>query len=299
MAKWLTFAPILDNYNFSLLKQARDVKIGYIKLLAIPDWLKSEEILKYLSFNSKQKMKDAQFMFVSEYNADSLGDPDPEWKGEKPRGKQHIALERIQISNLALWLAHPSPLAFDLVFHVDSDKQISREHFLTDPIKHHIRDAHNYHFKKQFGLANSLSLSIHDLNRNNSVWTAMRTLFDALTSKSWENRFLLLWIVLEALFGTSTEITYRLSHRIAFFLSKNRKNAAELCKEVKCSYDWRSKVVHGMRHKLKQDESEQILYVTESLVRNALLKILKDKVLIGIFTSSDKREIYLDDLFFT
>ena len=299
MAKWLTFAPILGNYNTDFLKKIGNVKIGYVKLIVIPDWLKADELLKYLSFSNKQEMKDAQFMFVSEYSADSLGDPDPEWSGEKPRGRQQMALEKIQISNLALWLACPSPIAFDLVFHVDTDSQILREFFSTGHIIHHVNDSQNRHSKKQFNLAHSLSLSIQALNRETTVWVAVRTLFDALKSRSWENRFLLLWIILEALFGTSTEISYRISQRIGFFLSKSRKDAAELYKEAKRSYDWRSKVVHGMRHKLKQDESEQILYMTEYMVRNALFKILTDRKLIGIFTgNNDKREIYLDSLIF-
>jgi len=300
MAKWITFAPILGNHRIhKTLEGYEDFEIGYVKFKRIPDWLKSEEIVKYLSFYNKEEIKDAKWMFISEYEANSLGEPDPEWRGEKQRGKQHSAVERIQISNLALWIARPSSLTFNMMFHVDSDKKILRECFTRPPIKPHSNDDRNYHSKKDLELANDISLSIQNLQRNSSIWLASRTLYEALTSDIWEVRFLLLWIVLEALFGASTEITYRISQRIGFLLSVDKKTAFDLYKEAKVSYNWRSKIVHGKRHKLEQSKSAQVLYNTECLVRNAVLKILKDKELIKIFSSSDNtREEYLDNLVF-
>ena len=138
-----------------------------------------------------------------------------------------------------------------------------------------------------------------NLKRDNSLWLANKTLFEALTSNSWETRFLLFWIVLETLFGASSEVTYRISHRIGFFLSSDRGEAKKICAKVKNCYSWRSKIVHGMRGKLKESESEEVLYNTERFARDALLKILRNNYLSKVFSGGEnQRGKFLDSLIF-
>lgn len=301
MARWVTVAPILENYNNLALDSmaTKPVAINDICINGVYKWIKDDDILKYLSYNNKKEVKDARCMFVAEYEASSLGDPDLSCKSEKPRGKQRIALEKIQICNMALWLSQPSPLGFNLVFHINADDKILRQSFITSPIRNHMRDAKKYHSKDDFKKAKQIYEIILSIKRDNSLWLANKTLFEALTSSAWETRFLLLWVVLESLFGTSTEVAYRISHRIGFFLSADRKEAENICSKVKLAYSWRSKIVHGLRHKLNQKESEEVLYNTECFARSALLKILEDPHLSKIFSSSeDGREKYLDSLLF-
>ncbi len=301
MSKWVTIAPILQKYNVLAQEKFKKIDVGNNAYLDIvPNWVKKENITRYLSFPDKKETEQAISMFISKYEATSLGDPDSNWPGETKRGKQNSALEKIQISNLALWLVQPSPLAFDLVFHIN-EEPIRRviQCFITFPIKHHKRDASNYHSKEQLSHSKDISLRIQALIRNNSLWLALRTLFDALRSVLWETRFLLLWVTLEALFGTSTELRYRISHRIGFFLSSDRMEAKKLCSRVKNSYDWRSKIIHGARYKLRRGESEKVLYETEHFARDALLRIMTDESLITVFSGDNKeREAYLDDLVF-
>jgi len=71
-----------------------------------------------------------------------------------------------------------------------------------------------------------------------------------------------------------------------------------LFRKAKASYDWRSKIVHGLRlAKLNPAKSRELLLDLESLVRQSLRKILGDQVLTEQFDGKDREE-FLDDLVF-
>jgi hypothetical protein len=80
-----------------------------------------------------------------------------------------------------------------------------------------------------------------------------------------EDRLLDFWIALEALFapdGRRGEITYKISRRIAFFLSDDRARRLQIAKRVKRSYTARSNIVHGdaiADLKAIGDETEELL----------------------------------------
>lgn len=303
MAKWYTITPINTSYNSRNVRLTKPIDLGCnVYFTIVPNWLNKVKGLENLSWYQRQVIEDAQYILVSEYEADSLGDPDLAWKGNKPRGKQDAALENIQLTNLALWLIKPSWIAFDTVLHIeerDSEK-ILRRSFSTQSVRPHDKDKDNYLELADFEKAHKLNLDLHDLQRTGSLWVASTTLWTAIISQSWEIRFLFLWIALEALFGTDTEIAYRISQRISFFISLKREDAPDLYKKVKESYKWRCQVVHGMKlHKLEREKSSLILYNTESFVRIASTKILEDTKLINIFVNNENREDFLDKLIFS
>jgi hypothetical protein len=302
MAKWYTICPINPNYNSRNVRLTKALDLGHnIHFTIIPNWLNKLIGFEDLSLYHRQRIEDTQYMLVLEYEAGSLGEPDPEWRGEKLRSKQEMALEKIIIANLALWLTKPSLLGFELVLHMqDEGDKILRESFSTQLLSPHTWDEDNYLEIKDFEQAHQLNLALQGLQRTTSVWIAVWTLREALTATLWQTRFLFLWIVLETLFGTDIEIAYRISQRIGFFLSSDRKEAAELFKAAKNSYRWRSKIVHGMKlDKCEQEESAQILYSTENFVRKSLNKILNDDKLVNIFSNNKEREEYLDNLVFS
>ena len=69
-------------------------------------------------------------------------------------------------------------------------------------------------------------------------------------------------------------------------------------RDIKDSYGWRSKTVHGLKlSKLTAKHSEQLITQLEAIVRRSLLKILADDDLIGTFDSKE-REQHLDTLAF-
>ncbi len=313
MAKWCTIASIdffdptvppvdyWDNHE----NLNKPIGLGHnVIFRLVPDWLKEEQILKALTEEERNNLIGGKrFVLMLEYTADSLGDPDPELRGKKPRSKQVRALELIQLANIALWLAKPSSISFNLVIHADcpttnwSWRQIQK----CPPLLPHHNDSGNRLTRSDVESAQNLHLALYDLPRDGAIWVAVGTLWKSLLESQWEIRYVLLWIAMEALFGPddARETTYRLSQRVAFFLATDKEEAQKFFEDARTNYGWRSKVVHGMRlSKLSDNESRQILHRTEEFVRKTLNRLLNDPKLIQIF-SGKNRESYLDNLPFS
>lgn len=267
-----------------------------------PAWFKEFTNIADLDDSIKQTIEHADFTISIGYEASSLGDPDPDWHGAKPRSKQNKAKERIQIANLALWLAKPSCIGFELI--VDAQFAEPNWHLRQarriDRLVPHVRYKDNYLNAEDFEKAKKLFLPLCAI-RDGSIWRSTATLSWALTNDYWDHRYLLLWIALESLFGPDDprEITYRMSQRIAFFNAESRTEAKEICDIAKNGYKCRSKIIHGKS--LSEPEiknSEQILFDVEQLIRKALSLILSDSQLIDKLNSG-QREQYLDSLIFS
>lgn len=303
--KWYTIAPISLLYSSRTVRLTKPLDLGFgVTFTIVPDWLSELEGLDNLALNHRRLLEDAMYILQSEYEANSMGDPDPEWKGSKARSKQNSALERIQIANLALWLTKPSRIGFEMVLHVHEKGgyKVWQGYRPVPPLMPNEKDVSNYLEILEFEEACRVNTLLQQLDRTSAVWIAARTLWTALTIDYWEVRFILFWIALEALFGTTVEIAYRISHRIAFFLSSTRGEAEKLHKQAKISYRWRSQTVHGMklgRSEQKKEESKEVLYNAETFARKSLLKILNDSKLIGLFSSNKSREEYLNGLVFS
>lgn len=286
--KRCTIAPIQPSGDIG---ESLDKPVNFgcgVILCVVPDWLKGKQITKHLSEFNREQLSCVKFALMVEYDADSL--------------RESKALELITLANLALWIAMPSSIGFDFVVEADFSSNAwsfkrSSDVSLLYP---HKKDAANRPAKKELEFARELHLVLTQLPRDGAVWIAIHTLQIALIEEKWPVRYLLFWIVLEVLFGPedAREMAYRLSQRIAFFLSSNRKEALDLSKVAKDGYGWRSKVVHGMHlTKLTEEKSEEIAHKVENLVWRALNRLLRDPTLVRKF-SGKNRESYLDDLVF-
>lgn len=297
--KFHTIAPIVPEY---INRHLFEISFGDVKIIPKPDLLNKKEIIDHLSLSDKMQLEVTELVFISEYEASALGEVDPAWKGPSSRSKQDSAYEKIQLCNLALWISYPTSLVTTLFLHilVDDTRQFTHQSGSIDPVLPHLDDKNNFHTKESFETAQKINLAILSIERKNSLWLSIMSLLQALTSNALEVRFILLWVALEALYGSETEISYRISHRIAFFISEDRKNAKEEFLRMKTSYNFRSQIVHGLRiRKNKQDNSMEILKNTETSLRKSLSKILLDKKYIEIFNHEDKRKEFLDDLIFS
>jgi hypothetical protein len=267
------------------------------------DWAKSKEALEWLSWPKRKRVLNfTHFCFSIEYQAASLGDPDPDWEGPEPRSMQSKVEELITLANLAIWLVCPSPIGFEVVLHFDrpGDGTSQRHAYSRESLLTHVRDQDAEPTTQNFQLAATLHPALINLRRNRTIWTAARVLWKALHEHMWEVRFLLSWVAMEALYGSTNpqETTYRLSQRAAFFLGANRNEARDLFQITKSGYGWRSMVVHGLRlSKLTPEESEKIAYEAETLLRRTFLRILENPEMVTRFDSSN-REKYLDSLLF-
>jgi len=87
-----------------------------------PEWVKADKaFLKYLAQHDKQSVLDSKHAFVAEYDANSIGEPDPEQRtvtnGEKQLTVQEAKTRLAALGNLAIWLRQPSPLCFTVSLH--------------------------------------------------------------------------------------------------------------------------------------------------------------------------------------
>jgi len=304
MSRWVTIAPINGEWTGPNFEATEPIEIGWgVSLIPLPEWLKQEKITRYMSLIERNvSVGQAKFALVTEYAADGLGDPDPDSTGG-PVSKQQMAAERLKRANLGLWLARPSLAGFRMVIsaHEDRNEWILGEHHSESPIRPFEEDAGNQPSLEDFSLAKRLGDAASSIRVDNAAWVAMMLSWRALTEVWWENRYLLFWVALESLFGSlnPTETTYRLSQRLAFFLSKERSQARELYDRAKAGYDARSRVVHGFRHlSLGKDKADRLLADTECFVRSAFHKILTDPAHIATFANEQKREKFLDGLVF-
>lgn len=124
----------------------------------------------------------------------------------------------------------------------------------------------------------------------------------AIWETALEFRFLLFWLALESSFGTEdhrVEITFRLAQRMAFFLEADRIKAKETADLVRRCYNVRSKIVHGYRiAKVSDEEFLSFTEESETLLRRALLSILKSEATMKKFNGGEREE-YLDNLTFS
>jgi hypothetical protein len=132
------------------------------------------------------------------------------------------------------------------------------------------------------------------------MWTAIRAFWQGLTMNTSDLRCALYWLGLEALFGpegNTGELRYRLSQRIAYFVSDDPNEIKPLATQLRKAYDMRSKVVHGRWG--GEPEIDKIILETERIGRRVLLTILRDPNLIRIFSAKGSiRDDYLEDLVF-
>lgn len=296
--------PIVPNFFFEDSPIAAPVNLAAgISIEPVPDWIRDKEVLEFLSPHDRKNVERAEVAFTADYQAEALGSPDPDWTGKTPRPIQSRIEEKFARSSMALWLTKPSTLTCGpplLHFERKGDPHSLRSSASINPILIQKVENDNVPTSEDLTQAGKLLSSIQSLRRDGSVQIALTMLLRSLTERVWETRYLLQWIVLEALFGPDSpnEKTHRLSQRIALFLRDSFESRLCLFDEVKKAYAWRSKIVHGARlGSLTPEKSGQLSVATESILRSAFVKILLSPEFAAKFNSKD-RDNYLDSLVF-
>jgi len=294
-AHWTAIAPI--HYDWALpvgLTLPHRFAEG-VTLAKIPGWVTSEDVLDLLSYPSRIKLKqDTAYCISVDYQAE---------EESLSRSIKDVKFDLIKDVNYSLWLARPTGLGF---FCVIFGRKTNHEWLWkklfevesTYPVPNYARDQLD---AEDFVKASKLFSGFQALFPGGTLRMATDAAVVALTQKEWPLRFLLFWLVIESLFGpeAAREMTFRLSQRVALFLEgKNSSKAREIFEQVKASYGWRSKLVHGLRlSKLKSEESRELIVCLEEIIRQSMLKILGDPELVKCFNSKE-RETFLDGLAF-
>ena len=297
------FCTIAVNASFDHTPWDEVTNLGCgLQLERIPDWVKEDEALSLLSWRDREQIRDAEWSIATEYEADALGSPDPEWKGKEPRGIQSSVDEKFTLISVALWLVKPSPLTCGPLLHFGekSDPASFRQSASLRPVL--IREDENDNVPSQDDLtaAGEILKAILSLRRDATCWIAIRMLVRAVTEAMWEGRYLWQWIVLEALFGADSpnETTHRLAQRITLFTESERERRKQIFRSVKEAYGWRSKLVHGRKlSKLTPEKSRELTIFTEDLIRKAFMMILKNPENTQQFNSKSRNE-FLENLAF-
>jgi len=299
MPNWSTVAVV--EYPFELVVPV-SLANGVV-ISAIPDWIRDKEMMEGLGLLDHNYLQACRYALVKEYEASSFGDPDANSNDNPPKSKQFTALEAVLLADLSLWVANPCSIACHMVFVAEylgnSWERIQFRH--VAPILKAANESDKRLDKTDLDLARQLPDAILALPKEGTVWTAIKTLWEALKTQYWPTRYILFWVVLEALFGPEDgrEITYRLSQRLGFFLSLGDRNEAQRrFQTAKNGYSWRSKLVHGRRlRKVTAEQSERLMNEAERMVRDSLTRILTTSDWIEKFDSRD-REQHLENLLF-
>ena len=130
------------------------------------------------------------------------------------------------------------------------------------------------------------------------MWEALRASWAALTLNSADLRYACFWMGLEALFGAEdgSEVTHKLSQRIALFLADSPQVARDLFRKTKTCYRTRSKIIHG---RWEHDPGiDAVMADTETIIRTVLRHLLGYPELLKTFMSNG-RDRFLEDLAFS
>lgn len=298
---------VVPLHNLELDTGTRIAFARGLVLQDVPEWVKKESFLDFLNYNDRESIKAARHAFVAEYEATAIGEPDPTWKGDRPRSIQDEKAEAALLASLALWLRQPSPVHYTVVLHglalavSGEPKQqpiILRSESQTQ-IYWHPKDVQNPFTAEHARKAAELHNALASIPRDNAVWTAIRALWTGLTSYSADIRYSLFWIGLEALFGaddSSGEITYKLSQRIAFFIAEKPEDARDIFRKAKKCYSTRSRIAHGRWG--SDPEIDARMAETEAIFRTAVRHLLDSPDLLKTFVSKE-RNTFLDDWVFS
>ncbi len=281
----LAFAGAIDlDSNVRLDRTPPEFRLG-------PTAVKIEEdVGKRWSFSS------SNLALITEYQAGLWGvggGPPPESRQSKWGG----ARQRIQLANLALWLARPSSLHFSLLVHFTAGDRPMPYLFpglVVMPRYEGVRlTAVDFDWAKEF---NSL---LNQLPARTTAFVASRYLWLALHEESADLRLGVLSIAIEALFGPEDHqfIGKRIPSRAAALLGGDP--SVQALNYVRLTEWWKARcdVMHGDTLEERPAwEKELLVNEAEDVVREGLRTVLADANIRVQFADFRTREICLEQL---
>lgn len=276
------------------------------RLTKTPEWLKRDPMIQRLGFSDSQAVVDSQWCLIAEYDANAIGEPDRRWTGPETRSVQYDKSEGGAMANLAIWLAQPCAVCYTSVLHglrqevpgmprsVPMLQQIETHTSLYC----HPHDLDRVPNVDQLRRAGEIFDLLRAVSRGNALWSGLRSTWAGLLMPHRDIRYSLLWVGIEALLGpdnSGSEITYKLSQRIAFLISSSSVEAKENFRTARECYQTRSQIVHGRWN--NDPKMDNRMAETERLARACLLRALSTSELRQTFSSKD-RDRFLEDLVF-
>lgn len=264
---------------------------------AVPAWLREDLFVKELGLQDQDELARCTHCLIHDYHVAQPLSSVPA-SGAKPRSIHGVKVDLSYLVNLSLWLQHDSRAGFSLVFRAE---ELSGDFKVQKPPARHDRflclDPTRAIVHEDLVSAQKLYSALSTIPRHSAPWTACRAVTSALQMRRGQIRDLLLWIALEALFGSDTEITYRLSQRVALFVADDRAEARQIFAEVKQGYKVRCKLAHGEWGRDTDDQEKFTSHIarTETLVRRCFVRLLRDEASLAQFCGKN-RNVFLDSL---
>lgn len=142
-------------------------------------------------------------------------------------------------------------------------KMLLREHAIYWPVKtYEMTDESKISFYTWYKSHDIIYGARHNIKFNQMV----RLYLDSYLLDDSSQSFIMLTIVLEMLFGSTAELTYRISRGVGIFLSNSREEMRKIVISVKRLYNLRSKYVHEGKH-IPWDE----LFELREIVRKTIV----------------------------
>lgn len=269
-----------------------------IMIQRLPDWVrKDKDVLEGLSWSDQQFLSsDCYLAFVVKYTGSVI-------TGQSLNDKRDVLSNKVGMANIALWLARPCQCGIRMRLHFRQSNDVYRHSSSSTGdrgIYHHKDSTHEYLTVEDANNIKILYAKLLAIENNSLLRIAIRYLWMALHQKIWELRFTSLWILMECLFFPADgELSFRVAQRAAFFVENDLAHRKQLFDDLRDSYTWRCKVVHGSKglQKLEPSDSAEMVKRLEEIGRQAITRILLDPVLTKTFNGKRRGE-YLDSQVF-
>lgn len=273
-------------------------------LTDMPAWvLEDKRAMADVNDHDRRLTQNATQALIAEYEADSWGHPDPDWKGVKPKSIQDLRFQSAMLANMAIWLIHPCPIRFTVGFQVlthltgrQLDEPLIESGSRENPLCCHPRDFDNEVKIDDLVRAGKLHIELSKIGRLNSVWEALRAFWVGLTMYPPDYRYPFFWVGLEAMFGDkdySRGFTRRLCQRIALFIADTKADAQSIFDKAWHCYDMRSTIIHGRWE--NDPKLEDVMYDTEAIWRTGLRLLMDRPEIVDKFVGPE-RDQYLKQL---
>lgn len=214
---------------------------------------------------------------------------------------------KVNLFLLCIWLIKPMEVTGDLRFKVaDGGSTISFHRLIARMFLHPYDTDENFNNKDIRKLRKLWTKVLETYNpyqrvtdKNRRIFNALSKLQDGIMAYNLDSRFVFFTIALESLFSHErTEVTYRLSNRVAWFLGSSQNDRRAIFNEFKNIYNARSGFAHGLLPTKKLSTRDMhLLYSLEKFCREILLKIFDTPKLLNVFTSGkNNAEEYIKSL---
>lgn len=274
-----------------------------VTLITPPDWVRSEGILSDLDKRDRETVQRmAQLCLFVDVLAAEGGSRTPTWQVDRMllvhRPSPYDG--KIRQANLALWLSRASDVSVDVLLRIElyPDKAFPRRmtsvtSYHGNRFRPHRDDFGDAFTQEELMRARELNVRLSPaLLERGAVEIAIRALWMALTMSEGNLRYVLLWVALEALFGSDVETTYKLATRMALFLAPERSAGECIRLWATRAYRARSKIVHGRG----LDVTAELIHQTEQFTAEAIRRALLEPALGALFRGD--RDEKLDSLMF-